>query len=332
MASLLAIPGLLIDMGVDPGPIIAEAGLDPTLFGSPENTIRFHDLGRFVDLCVTRADCPDLGLRVGETMTPELLGLVGALASSAPDVGSSLRIIVQYLHLHDRGALPALQVFGDRAVFSYVIHEPDVLATEQIYDAALLHAHNIMRVLAGPCWEATEVHLSRPAPERIEPYRRRFRTRLHFGADHNALVFAADWLHCPVDSAHAPTHRALKQLADALDERVFGDLVARLRRILRALITENTGEQVLLLEEVSREIAIHRRTLNRRLSAQDTSFKALLDEARYDIARQLLRDTQLPALKIAGLLGYADSTAFIRAFRRWSGITPAVWRSTHKHI
>lgn len=330
MASLLAIPGLLTDMGVDPDPIIAEAGLDPALFDSPENTIPFHDLGRFVDLCVTRAGCPDLGLRVSETMAPELLGLVGALASSAPDVGIAMRGIVQYLHLHDRGALPALEVSGDQAVFTYVIHEPDVLATEQIYDAALLHAHNILRVLAGPRWKATEVCLSRPPPERIAPYRRLFRTRLHFNADYNALVFAADWLQCPIISAHPPTHRALKQLADALDARVSGDLVARLRRILRALMTKNTDEQALLLEEVSREIAIHRRTLNRRLREQNTSFKALLDEARYDIARQLLRDTQLPALKVAGMLGYADSTAFTRAFRRWSGTTPAVWRSSQK--
>ncbi|MEA3274405.1 MAG: AraC family transcriptional regulator [Pseudomonadota bacterium] len=332
MASLLAIPGLLTEMGVDPRRVIAEAGLDPALFDDPENTIPFTDLGRFVELCVARTGCPYLGLRVGETMSPEVLGLVGKLASCASDVGSALRNIVKYLHLHDRGALPALWVNGDRATLAYVIHEPDVLATEQIYDAALAHAHNILKVLAGPRWKASEVCLSRPRPAQIEPYQHFFRTRLRFDADHNAVVFSASWLNCPIDGADAPSHRALMQLIEALDAPDAGDLVAQLRQALRKLLVGDVDEGKISLEEVSQQFAIHRRTLNRRLRAQGTSFKNLLDEARYDIARQRLRDTHLPVLKIAVTLGYADATAFTRAFRRWSGTSPAVWRSAHQRF
>lgn len=332
MAAIQAIPGLLTGMGIDPQPIIAEARLDPALFDDPENTIPFHDLGRFVDLCVTRADCPDLGLRVGETMTPEVLGQVGALASSAADLRGALSSIVQYLHFHDRGALPALRVSGDRAVLSYLIHEPNVLATEQIYDAALLHAHNILKVLAGPSWQVDEVRFSRLPPEHVESYQRRFGTRVRFGAEDNALLFSASWLDRPVVSADAQTHYALIQLVEILDRRVSGDLVAHLRHTLRKLLSRDVGEQALLLDQVLREYPLHRRTLNRRLRERDSSFKALLGEARYDIARQLLRDTNLTSLRIAGMLGYADSTAFTRAFRRWSGTTPAAWRRAHKHV
>jgi len=77
---------------------------------------------------------------------------------------------------------------------------------------------------------------------------------------------------------------------------------------------------------------MHPRTLNRRLRDQATSFKTLIDETRYEIARQLLRDSPLSLLEVALTLGYADESAFSRAFRRWSGTCPAVWRTGHRHL
>lgn len=330
IAPFQAIPDLLVEMGIDPLPVIAEAGIDPALFDAPDNTIAFQDVGRLLALGADRAHCPDLGLRLGETMTPTLLGLVGALGNSAPDVGTGLSNMVRYFHLHDRGAVPAMEVRGDQVVLSYTFYEPCVPAVEQIYDAAIMYGQGIMRTLAGPQWKPIEVHFSRAAPECIDLYRRRFRCRVRFGAPENATVFVASWLDCPVVSADAPTHRALAQLVEVLDEDIAADLVGHLRHTLRALLIGDLGEQPLSLERTSQALVLHRRTLNRRLRERGTSFKALVDEARYDIARQLLRDTGLPALRIAGMLGYADATAFTRAFRRWSGTTPAAWRSVHQ--
>jgi AraC-like DNA-binding protein len=75
--------------------------------------------------------------------------------------------------------------------------------------------------------------------------------------------------------------------------------------------------------------AIHRRTLNRRLRAQGTTFKALVDETRYEVARQLLRDTRIPVAQVAAALDYSDPASFDRAFRRWSGTTPSAWREAN---
>jgi AraC-like DNA-binding protein len=71
-------------------------------------------------------------------------------------------------------------------------------------------------------------------------------------------------------------------------------------------------------------------TLNRRLRDQGASFRALLGQTRYEIACQLLRDTRLATQDVASALGYADVTAFARAFRCWSETTPAAWRSAHQ--
>lgn len=105
--------------------------------------------------------------------------------------------------------------------------------------------------------------------------------------------------------------------------RLDRQLVPRLYRSLRLLLIEGTVSGDALV----RQLAVHRRTLNRRLQDQGTTFKALLDDVRYDIARQLLRDTQMPILEISGAIGYADGSCFTRAFRGWSGLAPAAWRA-----
>ena len=71
---------------------------------------------------------------------------------------------------------------------------------------------------------------------------------------------------------------------------------------------------------------MHGRTLHRRLAACGTNFRSLVDECRYAIARQMVEDTDSEVAQVADLLDYADTSAFARAFRRWSGTTPAQWR------
>jgi hypothetical protein len=83
------------------------------------------------------------------------------------------------------------------------------------------------------------------------------------------------------------------------------------------------------LPGADRLFALHPRTLNRRLRDEGKTFNALLAETRYEIARQLLRDTHLKIADIAMILGYADSASFNRAFRRWSGANATRWRSSN---
>lgn len=76
---------------------------------------------------------------------------------------------------------------------------------------------------------------------------------------------------------------------------------------------------------------MHRRTLDRHLGASGVSFRKLADETRFEVACQLLRDTQMSVGEIATSLHYGDSSAFAHAFRRWSGESPTRWReSAHR--
>jgi AraC-like DNA-binding protein len=75
-------------------------------------------------------------------------------------------------------------------------------------------------------------------------------------------------------------------------------------------------------DEVARLLSMHRRTLNRRLREEGTTFQELLDEVRFEAACQFLDTSHIPITEIANSLGYAETSAFSRAFRRWSGASP----------
>ena len=327
MAPALSLPGVVTELGCDWERVLAESGVDPELFSDPESTIPFAELGGLLELCVTCTGCPHLGLTLGGRQGVEALGMVGGLAGYAPDLGSALRSLILLMHLHDRGAIPALWVSGDRAVFAYTIYQPNVPGTSQIYDGALAIAHNIISGLVGPGWKASEVRLHRERPADTEPYRRHFRTTLSFGADHSALIFPASTLDRPLAGADPRIYSQVTRAIEENEAQGGEDLAGHIQRVLRRLLVGGACQKDTCIEQVSSLFGVHRRTLNRRLREKGTTFRELIDATRYEMARQLLRDTALSISQISAALDYAETAAFVRAFRRWSGTTPAAWRS-----
>jgi AraC-like DNA-binding protein len=80
-------------------------------------------------------------------------------------------------------------------------------------------------------------------------------------------------------------------------------------------------------DDLAGALSIHRRTLNRCLQREGTTFRAVLDRVRFDAARDLLRDERHEIEDVARALGYAEPSAFTRAFRRWAGVPPSRWRN-----
>jgi AraC-like DNA-binding protein len=212
------------------------------------------------------------------------------------------------------------------ATLGYDIYHPGVEGSEQIYDSALATAINVMKGLCGRAWRPSEVLFCHGKPEDLRPFRRVFAAPLRFDAERSALVFPAAWLGQRTSGADAAVYRRAERCVEALEASAAGDLVADLRRLLRTLLPGAGGS----VGEVAERLAIHRRTLNRRLAARGTSLRRLVEEMRFEIARQLVENTSMPLVEVSAALGYADASAFTRAFRRWSGAAPSGWRQDRR--
>jgi AraC-like DNA-binding protein len=316
---------ILRDFGIDPEPVIQEAGLDPCLFDDGASVIPHSALGRLLTQCVERTRCPHFGLLVGRRATILSLGLVGRLMQHSETVRHALRALVANLSTQDRGAVPSLVLCGDTALFSFSVYQPEGQSADQICDAALAVTVNALRSLCGSEWTPSEVLLPRVAPADQEPYRRHFRAPVRFNQEIAAIVLPARDLDRVVTGADPILRAMLEEQIQQLKGAPNSALADDIRRLLRTRMTSNNNCSV---ADIAHLLTIHRRTLNRRLQGSG-SYRAIANEVRFEIARQLLEDTQVPLTQIAAALGYSEAAAFTRAFRRWSGQTPTGWRASN---
>ena len=328
VGTMAAIPTLLQKLGLNPAEVFADAGLDLKLLDNPDNTVTYACRGHLLKTCVDKTGCGHFGLLVGQQADLSSFGLVGYLVRHSPDIESALLSLTHYLHLHVQGAAASLTRMDDMAFLSYSIYQPKVEASEQIEDGAVAVAFNILRSLCGKKKQPVEIHFTRRKPKDTKPFRKFFQTPLQFNAEQNGVLFPARWLKQPVHGSDPELHRLLQKQIDLLEASHNDNFPNQVRRVLHtALLTDHAKA-----DDIATLFSMHSRTLNRRLKAYDTSFKKLADEARYKISQQLLENSELEIIQIAAALDYADASAFTRAFRRWSGITPSVWRERSDDI
>ncbi len=326
IGAAMAVPAVLGRLGADASSVCAEAGIDIGLFDDPDNLIsnaaRIHSL----NLCVSRTGCKHFGLLVGQRASLPLFGLVGFLVQHSPDVGTALRNFVRFLHLHVHGTAPTLAVNGRRASFGYEIHQPRIESVDQLADAGVAAGFNILRTLCGPDWLPVEVQFAHPKPKDTSPFSRFFGAPLRFDAEQNAVVFSADWLDHQMPGADSELRRLLQKQIDALEAKHVDAFHEQVRAVLKTALLTSHGTA----DQIAGLFSMHSRTLHRHLQACGTSFQELLDEGRFSVAKQMLEDSSAGVSEIAATLDYSNASAFTRAFRRWSGTTPAAWRTDQR--
>ena len=328
VASTLALKPLLREFGVELEEVLAQSGLPAGLFDQPDNLIPFRQGSRLLGLCVDRTGCAHLGLLIGRHTPLEALGIVAELVKAAPDVRTALKLLSRYLTLSDGGGLAALREDARFASYAYALYEPGVERAEVIYDIVLASVWNILRALCGSRWLPHEIHFMRRRPPDTRPYRSFLRAPLRFDCEQAAVVFDKSWLDVPLRSADPQRLKLLEAQARAIEAQATGELPAQVRRVLRRqLLSGGTS-----MRQVAAELAMHRRTLDRRLQLLGVKFQAMSDEVRYEVARQLLSNTAMPIIAIAQSLHFADASVLTRAFRRWSGMTPSRWRAMSRSL
>jgi AraC-like DNA-binding protein len=321
VGGLVVIPGLLREMGVDPSAILSRAGVEMSALDHVEARIPYVSMGRLFQECALATGCPHFGLLAYERVGISHLGVPGELMRYSATLRAGLQTFAAYQHLNSQGM--ATFLLEDKGITSLgcAVYQKDVEFVDQIYDAFLAVACNVMRELWGSRWAPEEVQFSRTKPADVGAYRRFFNAPCRFDRERTAICFPTSLLNKPMPEANPERLRILEQQAQTINK---GELLSRLRRALRILLLSGPTSA----QEVAALLFLHRRTLDRRLRDQGTNFQRVLDEIRFEVACHLLDNTQLPLTDIAASLGYSESSAFTRAFRRWSGAAPSRRRRT----
>ena len=326
MSPTTVIPDLLRSLGADPAQLLAELGYDLRLFDDPEFRLSLVARNQIVSHCAERTGCPHFGLLIGQQQGLRTLGLVGLLVKCSPDVETALRSLARYLRLHVGGSTLTLMVAGRSAMLTWHVSEPRAGAAYHVGDATNAALNNVMRELCGLDWRPSEVRFAHRQPTDVGPYRRFFRVPLRFDAEEFALLFSSGHLRQRLPPVDDEVRRLLQRQIDLLEARHPTDFPEQVRSVLRSAITAGQASA----EQVAALFGLQNRTFSRRLGEFGVSFRQLLDEARFEFARQLLEDSRKEVAELGELLGYAAPSAFTRAFHRWSGCSPTEWRQAHQ--
>jgi AraC-like DNA-binding protein len=176
-----------------------------------------------------------------------------------------------------------------------------------------------------PCTQLLAVRFVHRCPTSPAPYVRHFGCPVTFGAEHDQLELPAALLDAPARNADLQLGAVLEEHArHLLDELPAGDpLLGAARSELRAALSRGAPS----IGGLARALHMSERTLRRHLAARGTSYQALLEELREELACHWVARTRDGFDAIAERLAFADSTTFFRAFKRWTGTTPSQFRA-----
>jgi AraC-like DNA-binding protein len=161
-----------------------------------------------------------------------------------------------------------------------------------------------------------------------EQYARFFRAPVLYDQPRHAVFFPESVLDETRPGSQQLLDSFLREYMGELEAREQPDFVSRVRGVIESLLPSGECSAV----RVADMFAIHRVTLHRYLREQGTTFEDLLDQARRNLASRMLEQTDLPVGEIATALGYGAPTSFVRAFKRWHGVTPGAGRSRRPGI
>lgn len=321
---LMALPQLLREMQVTPDLALQQAGVSPHLFDHAENRIRNGAVGRLLSVCSELTGRSDFGLMLGARFALGNLGTLGSLMLNTATVGEALRTLILHLHFFDRGAVPVLLKVGSTNVFlGYSLQHAPGSGVVQVADVAIAIAHRMLRELCGPGWHPEAVQFSHGRPRDIESYRRIFGPGVRFDCQLSGLSFSATWLAQAIAGADPARCERLTRVLQRAQSRGPLGFTEEVQCVLHQLLPGGAVSA----EGVARWFGISERTLRHRLQGENTRLQQLLAETRFEVARNLLRNTRLPMSQIAAALCYTDAAVFSRAFHGWAGVSPRQWRA-----
>jgi AraC-like DNA-binding protein len=160
------------------------------------------------------------------------------------------------------------------------------------------------------------------SPSNPRPAQNFFRAPLRFDSEESAIVFDSRWLDTPLPPVDPQLRRQIEAEVRATRAAIVADFPATVRRILRKQLIIGDCS----MAGVAALLGMNRRTLARHLQRNGIDYRELRESVEFDVARHLLRDTEMQVQQIAESLHYSSSANFATAFKRWTGVSPGEYR------
>jgi AraC-like DNA-binding protein len=308
--------------------ILGCCGVDSGLLLSPTQSLKLVSYCRVLEEAASQADYDNFGLHYGKQFQPQSLGLIGYIGLCSATLEAALKNFAKAFHWHQHDTFVQLVDLKDAWRFDYQVRHGAIVYRRQDAELTLGMVMNLIRAAAGSHWAPREVHFEHPRPEQWHDHCKVFDAPVYFDQPYNSLIIPK------TDTARQmPNH-------DPMLLAVMQDAIQHLNTApYRQNVVEQTRAQIQIclihgepdLETTAEQLGMSRWSLQRRLSQENVTFSRLIDEVRCELATHYLQQQKLSVSEMGMLLGYSETSAFSRAFRRWFGVSPRQYRQHAAH-
>lgn len=313
----------LLQMDVDVEPLLRRAGLPVDADGDGNQLLSSIAVFDFLEDTRRFGGVEGFGLVAGSRSRPEDLGWYGRLLLHS-HTGAEMLVRSQYLirALHS-GQLIWGEPSGDQVRICINFVESLTRGRREAEYFVLLSALNTLRIFGGRDWRPTEVRLQSGPDPKLAQCEALSDVRILYRQPCTSILVSWAVLCRPVPAARRddPEYQSKLQARFLETGPALGDLSA-VRQFVRALLPQGAPA----IEQAAEALAVSPRTLQRRLVADALTYSRLLDQVRFERARELLADRNVRTIDVAFELGYTDQSNFSRAFRRWVRMSPGAYR------
>lgn len=311
--------------GQDPEPIFLEAGIDPERLKNSEDRIRFSSAYKVLVRLSEISGDPCFGLRVIKFWHPSYMHALGYAWLTSQTLREALNRFVRYSRIISEAG--GFLVEEDSESFLLICDSTFTkMRPPEAIDATMAIIVHMCRLNFGSDFKPRSVNFVHSEPSCSEQFFDYFKSEVNFDKSRDSILFSLP----DIDNQLPGSNPHLVSLNEKVITKYLSGLDKEniLQRV-KACITDMLQSGSVVSDAVAKNLGLSKRSLQRRLQEEGTSFMTLKDEVRKELSHNYVRDSKIDIIEIAFLLGYSDQSAFSRSYKRMTGMSPSEVRGTY---
>jgi AraC-like DNA-binding protein len=311
--------------GCDSQKLFQQADLNPEMIKDPDARYPVKRMQRLWELAVEETGEEAFGILLAKEFQPGALQGLGFAWLTSDTLRDAINRLVRYTNLITTAVKWTL--YDEKGKCCLVLEPTSDYLNDLVpasIDAGLAMAVQMCRLSAIPDMVPLQVDLSRKAPPNIKIYKDFFKAPVNFSAKQNALLFSQEQIEQSLIFANPNLARASDEVVQTyLDHFEQGSIAQKVRTQIIEHLPSGRPSQ----EKVARSLCLSLRSMQRELQKEKITYKSVLEDTRKTLAKHYIKSSSRTIGEISYLLGFSEPSSFARAFKSWTGHTPAEMRS-----
>lgn len=316
-ASIRSLLNYLDSIGIDTVRLCLHLSIDNQQLDEPTYCITAEKFVRLYKLGARLSTDPDFGLNYGTDVKPERWGILGYMSSVSKNLAEAAALQQTF-----QGLIGSIgEIKNTVNTHSATLYfETDLRVPRPMAEEMVVGWTYFTRLLSGVMLTPEQVYFKHRESSNGNKLQTFFQCPIQYESDKIAVTFPISYFDYPVKHSDEMILNSLRGTAQRLLRQVEqGSFLFELQAIIEGQLELH---QPVSIDDVASAMNMSRRTLQRKIQSEGERYSEILDQVRFGLVKKYLTDGESNLKSMAYNLGYADVSAFHKAFKRWSGVTP----------